>query len=149
MNRQYCIDRIGKRKTYAPDLWGLNASDAPNGYRAYGVLDEEDGTVSPTGAIASILTDKKAALTAGQAIYTRYGEKLWGRYGFGNAFNVDKNWFDGEVIGIDLGMAMIAIENERTRLVWRLVGSHEAFQRAWKAAGFKRTQEKEPRLIRQ
>lgn len=147
MNRQYCVDRIGKRKTYALDVWGLNASDGPDGYKAYGVLDDEDGTVSPTGAIAALLTDKKAALRAGQAIYNRHGLKLWGRYGYGNAFNVDRNWFDDEVIGIDLGMAIVGIENERTGLIWRLVGLHEGMKRAWKTAGFHRTKEKEPRLI--
>ncbi len=145
MNRQYCVDRIGKRKTYALEVWGLNASDGPDGYRAYGVLDDEDGTVSPTGAAAAILTDKKLALSAVEAIYARYGDKLWGRYGFGNAFNVDRNWYDEDVIGIDLGMALLAIENSRGGKVWHLLGSHEAVKRGWKAAGFHPTSEPEPR----
>ncbi len=145
INRQFCIDLQGKRRTYAPDIWGLNANDAPDGYRAYAAPGEEDGTVSPTGAVAAILFTPKLAKEAARAIYTRYGHHLWGRYGFGNAFNVDKNWFDPDVIGIDLGMALLAIENQKSGMVWKLLASHPATQKAWSLAGFHRA-EGEPRL---
>jgi hypothetical protein len=145
INRQYCIDLMPKRKTYAPDIWGINANDAPEGYRAFGAPGEEDGTVSPTGAISSLLFTPELSIACARAIYTRHGHHLWGRYGFGNAFNIDKNWYGPDVIGIDLGMAMLAIEDYRSGLIWRLMASHPATQRAWKKAGFRRTREPNPR----
>lgn len=145
VNRQFCIDLQGKRKTYAPNIWGLNANDAPDGYRAYAAPGEEDGTVSPTGAVASVPFTPKLAKEAAVAMYKRYGHHLWGRYGFGNAFNVDKNWFDPDVIGIDLGMALLAIENHQSGMVWKLLASHPSTKRAWELAGFHRA-EGVPRL---
>jgi len=147
INRQFCIDHIGKRKTYTPDIWGLNANDYPDGYTAFGAPGEEDGTVSPTGAIASILFTPDIAKRAGSAMYAQYGDRTWGRYGFSNAFNVDRNWYDPDVIGIDLGMAMLAIENYRTGMIWKLIGTHPATKRAWKQAGFHSTEEPEPRPL--
>ena len=40
-----------------------------------------------------------------------------------NAFNIDRDWFDRDVIGIDLGMELLAIENHRSGLVWTLMDS--------------------------
>lgn len=147
INRQYCLDQSKVRKTYAPDIWGLNANDAPDGYKAYAAPGDEDGTVSPTGAIASIMVTPDLANAAAQGIYTRYGDKLWGNYGFGNAFNVDKDWYDPDVIGIDLGMVLLAIENHRTGLPRKLIARHPATRRAWKKAGFHRTNEPQPRPL--
>ena len=124
INRQYCLDNADKRKTYAPDIWGLNACDYPDGYKAFAAPGDEDGTVSPTGAIAALLFEPALARRAGQAMYTRYGDKIWGRYGFADAFNVDRDWYDPDVIGIDLGMALLAIEDARTGLPWKLLASH-------------------------
>lgn len=147
INRQYCFDLIPKRKSYAPNIWGLNANDTPDGYGASEAPGHEDGTVSPTGAIAAIMAAPDLAKPAAQALYTHYGEKLWGRYGFGNAFNVDRDWYDPDVIGIDLGMALLAIENHRTGLPWKLIRTHPATQRAWKRAGFHRIREPQPRPL--
>jgi hypothetical protein len=147
INRQYCLDNRDKRKTYAPDIWGLNADDYPDGYKAFAAPGDEDGTVSPTGALAAILFRPDWALAAGHAMLTRYGDKIWGRYGFANAFNVDRNWYDPDVIGIDLGMALIAIEDHRTGLIWRLLASHPATAIALKRAGFHVTHEPSPRPL--
>lgn len=148
INRQFCIDKSAGRKSYGPDLWGLNASDAPDGYRAYSAPgSDEDGTLSPTGAIAALLFTPEASQAAGQAMYARVKAKCWGRYGFGDAFNLDKDWYDKDVIGIDLGMALLAIEDARTGLPWRLMASHPGLRRAWKLAGFHTTHEPSPRPL--
>lgn len=148
MQRQFALDNAAKRKTYETGFWGLNASDGPKGYKAYGMVNSpEDGTVSPTGAIAAITFTPEFATGAARAIFNQHGEKLWDDYGFGNAFNLDQNWFDVDVIGIDLGMALIAIENHRSGLIWKLMESHPATTRAFKAAGLKLTEEAEPRTV--
>jgi hypothetical protein len=148
MHRQYCVDHAAARQTYANTYWGLNASDGPSGYMAYGAPDgPEDGTVSPTGAISSITFTPDAATTIARSLYENLGTLIWGKYGFGNAFNIDYNWYDPEVIGIDLGMALVAIENYRTSLVWSLMNSHYAIGPALRAAGFRATVEAEPRPL--
>jgi hypothetical protein len=148
INRQFCIDKSAGRKSYGPNLWGLNADDAPDGYRAYSAPGkDEDGTLSPTGAIAAILFTPEAARAAGITMYERVKDHCWGRYGFGNAFNLDKDWYDKDVIGIDLGMALLAIEDARTGLPWKLMASHPGLRRAWKLAGFHTTRERAPRPL--
>ena len=42
----------------------------------------------------------------------------WSKYGFVNAFNPFKNWYDHDVIAIDTGITMIMAENLRTGFVW-------------------------------
>ena len=146
INRRFCGYRARKRKTYAEGFWGLNASDGPDGYKPYGVLgDPEDGTVSPTGAIASIIFTPDLALATAQALYEK--SALWGRYGFANAFNVDRDWHSPDVIGIDLGMALLAIENHRSGLIWTLMNSVPTTAPALAAAGFRKTIEPEPRAV--
>jgi hypothetical protein len=148
MHRKYCSDYAASRQTYAKQYWGLNASDGPFGYTAYGAPDgPEDGTVSPTGAISSITFTPDAAAAITRSLYENLGTVLWGKYGFGNAFNIDHNWYDPEVIGIDLGMVLVAIENYRTGLVWNLMNSHYAVGPALRAAGFRLTAEAGPRPL--
>lgn len=148
IDARFCRDRAGQRKTYAEGFWGLNASDGPSGYRAYGAPDgPEDGTVSPTGAISAITFVPGLAFSAAIRLYDRLRERLWGTYGFSNAFNLDADYFDPDVIGIDLGMVLIAIENRRSGLVWKLMAGHPSTQRALAAAGLRHTLEPPPRQL--
>ncbi len=139
INRQYCLDNASHHKTYASDIWGINAGDFPDGYKAFSAPGDEDGTVSPTGAIAAILFEPELAHRAEHTMLARYGNKIWGRYGFGDAFNVDRNWYDTDVIGIDLGMALLALEDVHSRLPWKLLARHPRLAIAWKRAGFHRS----------
>ena len=138
IHRRFCIDNPTKRKGYGRFGWGLNASDGPDGYMAYGVPGPEDGTLSPTGVLASISYDPRAVLDTTHHLRSTHGRRIWGRYGFCNAYNLDRDWFDPDVIGIDLGMALIAIENYRSGLIWKLVQSHPSTARAMATAGFHR-----------
>lgn len=148
INHRFCRYRAKKRQTYAQGFWGLNASDGPDGYKPYGVLgDPEDGTVSPTGAIAAVIFTPELAISAAQAMYERDGGSLWGKYGFTNAFNADRNWYSPDVIGIDLGMALLAIENYRSGLIWKLMSGFDGTPRALAAAGFHEIEGAEPRRV--
>ncbi len=149
INKLYCQSLASMRKTYAQGYWGLNASDAPSGYAAFGAPQgPEDGTVSPTGVVAAILETPQRAKRTVNKMYARLKSELWGRYGFGDAFNLDKNWFDHDVLGIDLGMAMLALEDSRTGLPWRLLQSCQNLRRAWKQAGFHPVPPGKSRLLR-
>ena len=137
INRQYCLDKAATRRTYGPNIWGLNASDCPTGYSAFGAPNgPEDGTVSPTGVLAALPFTFPNAIGAAQAMYNNYGDRIWGRYGFSDAFNVDANWYDTDVIGIDLGMATLAIANYRSGSIWRLLQTHPSTSLAFSRAGF-------------
>lgn len=136
LNRQFCLDHMDQRRTYALSIWGLNAGDYPGGYKAFGAPGEEDGTVSPSGAIGSLPFTPVLATQAAQSMYQQYGSQIWGRYGFANAFNVDQQWYGADVIGIDLGMLLLSLENVHSGLIWRLLASHPATVRAWQRAGF-------------
>ena len=141
IQQQFVQDKYKGKSGYFAGLFGINASDGPKGYNAFGIPEPDDGTFSPTGAIASLIFDPKAATSAALKIYQQHGAKVWGKYGFANAFNPSQNWYDPDVIGIDLGMALLAIENHRTRLIWNLLASHPSTLHARKAAGLHTTQE--------
>jgi hypothetical protein len=146
IHRQFCLDRAAEFKTYAAGFWGLNASDGPKDYVAYGAIDgPNDGTVSPTGAICSITFVPTPALSAARSLFERH--VLWGKYGFVNAFNLDQDWYARDVIGIDLGMLLLSIENYRTGLIWTLMSRFYRTASALRKAGFHLTLEPEPRPL--
>jgi len=138
IHRQFCRNNPTRRKGYGPHGWGINASDGPDGYRAYGVPQPEDGTLSPTGVLAAITYEPRDAVETAMRLRERLGARVWGRYGFVNAYNEDRDWFDHDVIGIDLGMALLAIENHRSGLVWRLMAGHPSTMRAFRRAELRR-----------
>lgn len=144
--KQFCIDHRDKFKTYSANTWGLTASDGPDGYRAYGApgkMTEHDGTVAPTAAITSIIFTPNESITAAKAFHGQYQDKLWGRYGFSNAYNLQRNWWGQDVIGIDLGMMLLALENHRTGFIWKLCSQIAPIKQGLQKAGFQTVQESE------
>ena len=67
----------------------------------------------------------------------RYGSRVWGRYGFIDAFHPGQTWFGPDVIGIDQGIMLLMAENARTGSVWEAFMSTPEAQRGMEAAGFK------------
>ena len=49
----------------------------------------------------------------------KYGSKIYGKYGFVDAFNPKTGWVDTDVIGINAGIILLSAENMRTGNVWR------------------------------
>lgn len=139
-NRQFAIDNADKYKTYGPDSWGLTASDGPGGYKAYGASPGwavHDGTVAPTACGSSIVFTPKKSISCLRHFYEKHYDKLWGSYGFADAFNLDKNWFSKDVYGIDQGPLILMIENYRSGLIWKTMKGNSALNKALKAVGFK------------
>lgn len=122
-NRQFCMDQAANFKTYSSNVWGLSACDRPGGgYEAYGAPPARavhDGTVAPWVTVATLAFTPDLAIESVHFMRERFGTRLWGRYGFSNGFNVDKDWFADDVIGIDLGAAILLIENHLTGKPWR------------------------------
>jgi hypothetical protein len=140
-NHAYCARSAGRFTTYSDTIWGITACDKPPpvGYGAQAPVDgRNDGTVAPTAALASFFITPELARASLRALWEQYRDRLWGLYGFSNAFNVDKDWYDQDVLGIDLGMMLLGIENHRTGLTWRLMRSHPAVKKGLAAAGMRR-----------
>jgi hypothetical protein len=121
-NRRFVIDNMGVCRTYGENVWGLTASDGPDGYKGYGAKPGtgfHDCTIAPTGAGGSVALAPEIAIPALRFMYDHHGDRIWGPYGFRDAFNVDRDWWDQDYIGIDQGAMMLMIENHRSGLVWR------------------------------
>lgn len=140
--RQYCIDNPKKFKGYGPDMWGLNACDSPDGYGAWAGFGpgEDNGTLMPSAALGAIMFTPELAIRSAETCRRLY-PKAYGKYGFANAIHPTKNWIDPDVIGIDLGMVMLSIENYRDGLPHRLLERSPIVQIGMKRAGFHKTSE--------
>lgn len=104
---------------YGADCWGLTASDDPEGYAAHDPA-HDNGTVSPTAALASLPYRPEASLRALRHFRFALGARIWGRYGFTDAFNESRGWYATSYLAIDQGPIVCMIENHRSGLLWRL-----------------------------
>lgn len=96
------------------NVWGLSASVGPGGYKAYGGKPGEgiqDGTIAPYAAISSIIFTPGESMAAIQSMYSLYNAQLYGPFGFRDAFNVEKNFWASEYLGIDQGIIVLMLEN--------------------------------------
>ena len=140
-HRRFCLALAPQFPDYSDDLWGITASDSQtHGYVAWGGPPEIgpiDGTVVPGATGGSLAFLPKAALRVLRNIKTRYGKGAWSKYGFVNAFNPLKNWYDHDVIGIDTGITMLMAENLRSGFVWKTFMKSPEAQRGMARAGFR------------
>jgi hypothetical protein len=68
----------------------------------------------------------------------KYGGRVYGRYGFVDAFNPNTGWVDPDVIGISVGITLLSAENLRSQGVWRWFMRNVEVQRAIKLVGLVR-----------
>ncbi|CAN5715592.1 glucoamylase family protein [soil metagenome] len=170
--RAYAQDNPMRWRGYGGDIWGLTASDGPKdtvlvidgqprqfwSYRARGAAAtqiEDDGTLVPTAAGGSIPFAPEITIPALKGMRERYGEHLWGEYGFLDAFNPTLDfelpsgvrlqhghivpgvgWFDTDYLGIDQGPILLMAENHRSELVWRYMQRSPYIVRGLCRAGF-------------
>ncbi len=139
-NREFSIKANG----YPPEIWGLTASEGPNHYKAYGappvassVPVINDGTIAPTAAGTSMMFTPQLSIAALRQMREQYGSRLWGPYGFKDAFNPRTNWYADVYLGLDQGPLLIGIENYRTGLIWNLFMKNPYIQKGLAAAGFR------------
>ena len=113
-NLEFSASYQNEYQSYQNNIWGLSASLGPDGYKTYGAAPGEglhDGTIASYAAISSIVFTPRQSMTAVRALYEKYGEKLYGPFGFRDAFNVDQNWWASEYLGIDQGITVLMLEN--------------------------------------
>ena len=138
VHRRFCVELSKQFPDYSDDLWGITASDSQQGYVAWGgppATGPIDGTVVPSAAGGSLPFLPAATLRVLKNIRSRY-PAAWTKYGFLNAFNPLKNWYDTDVIGIDTGIVLLMAENLRTGFVWDTFMKSPEAQRGMEKAGF-------------
>jgi hypothetical protein len=139
VHRRFCLELVKQFPDYSEDLWGITASDSERGYVVWGgppATGPIDGTVVPSAAAGSLPFSPQPAMRVLRTLKDKY-PKTWNRYGFVNAFNPLKNWYDRDVIGIDTGITLVMAENARTGFVWDTFMKTPEAQRGMKNAGFK------------
>jgi len=161
-------------KGYGDKLWGVTASDGPadievaiegrkrrfisyagrgvNGlYGENGAID--DGTLAPYGAGASIAFAPEICIPALMEMKSRYGDKLYQKYGFLDSFNptydfpgaASRNgpvvpgmgWFNKDYLGIDQGPMLAMLANFRGEIVWKTLKKNAHLRKGLRRAGFK------------
>lgn len=138
LNYDWCIRNPLGYKNYGPDNWGLTASYSTRGYAAHAPDAVNDlGVISPTAALSSFPYSPKESLAAMRNWILHYNNRLWGRYGFYDAFSEQEQWFPPHYLAIDQGPVVVMMENYRSRLCWNLLMSCPEIQQGLRRLGFK------------
>ncbi|MEM6522725.1 MAG: glucoamylase family protein [Bacteroidota bacterium] len=119
INRAYCMNNPLNYVGYSSACWGLTASDGDGGYSAHSPNNDR-GVITPTAAISALPYTPVTSMEAIKHFYYLLGDKLWGQYGFYDAFNITENWYASSYLAIDQGPIVLMIENHRTALLWDL-----------------------------
>jgi len=142
-HKAFCLS-LGK--PYSPDYWGISASDSAHGYTAWGgpnssghAIGDIDGSVVPNATAGSLPFLPADCLRVQRALKTNYGDRAYGRYGFCDAFHPQANWYDPDVLGIDLGISVIMAENLCTGFVWQTFARNPEVPLAMHRVGFHTT----------
>ncbi|HVF50578.1 MAG TPA: glucoamylase family protein [Pyrinomonadaceae bacterium] len=141
-HRAFCLSLSGEFPAYTEDVWGITASDSIKGYLAWGGPPRDpaiDGTVVPSAAGGSLQFTPDITLRALRVMRERFGARIYGRYGFVNAFNPNNGWVGPDVIGIDTGIILLSAENLRTGNVWRWFMRNNEITRALSLVGMEQT----------
>jgi hypothetical protein len=120
INYRYCVDNPGGYLGYGENAWGLTASDDHTGYVAHEpALHNDNGTLTPTGALSAFPYTPEESMRALRHFYYDEGAKLWGIYGFRDAYNPTQNYVSPIFMGLNQAPIVAMIENYRTGLLWK------------------------------
>lgn len=145
-HRQRCIDASRQFPTLGENRWGLAPCAFRDKYVVHDVrpnISDQDawheGVVPPYGAGSAIMftpRDSLAALREYKSLTGPNGQPLaWrdpepGGYAFVDSFSLAPPYGHDENLGIDAGPLLLAIENVRSGLIWRLFMKHDVAKRA-------------------
>jgi len=135
INYDYAIANPKGYKGYGKNSWGLTASYSVKGYSAH-TPSEDKGVISPTAALSSYPYAPKESMQMMRHLYEDMKDKVWGEFGFYDAYSETDNWYPKRYIGIDQGPIVVMIENGRTGLLWKLFMSAPEIQQGLTKLGF-------------
>lgn len=137
INYSWCVENPLHYKGYGPDSWGLTSSYSIKGYSGHAPSEERDlGVLAPTAAISSIPYTPEKSIAAIKHWYGDMKSKLWGEYGFYDAFSETADWYPQQYLAIDQGPQVVMIENYRSGFLWKLFMSSPEVQSGLKKLGF-------------
>ncbi len=137
INHEWCVLNPKHYKGYSASRWGLTASYSPGGYAAHAPGEENDlGVISPTAALSSFPYTPSESMEALKDFYYNLGKKIFGKFGFYDAFSEQYNWFPRRYLAIDEGPIVVMIENYRSNLLWELFMSCPEVQNGLDKLGF-------------
>ena len=120
-HRAFCLSLSTEFRGYTDTVWGITASDSQKGYVAWGGPPRHhaiDGSVVPAAAGGSLMFAPEISVPALREMHRTFGDRIYARYSFADAFHPATGWVDPDVIGIDLGITLLSAENLRTGRVW-------------------------------
>jgi hypothetical protein len=135
INQAYCASNPKQYIDFSADCWGLTASDNHKGYSAQSP-DNDLGVITPTAAISSLPYTPELSMAAIRHFYYLKGDKLWGNYGFYDAFNATEGWYASSYLAIDQGPIITMIENHRTAMLWELLRKDAEITNGLEKLGF-------------
>jgi hypothetical protein len=135
INQAYCIANPKNYVGYSDECWGLTASDNQDGYNAHSPGNDL-GVITPTAALSSFPYTPDESMKALKFFYYTLGDRLWGDYGFYDAFNLTEGWTANSYLAIDQGPIVVMIENHRSQLLWNLFMSAPEVQAGQAKLGF-------------
>ena len=135
INYNYCVANPKGYTGYSENCWGLTASDFPDGYTASSPNNDQ-GTIAPTAALASFPYTPAESTKALNFFYYTLGNRMWGEYGFKDAFSLTRRWFADSYLAIDQGPIIVMIENYRSGLIWNTFMNHPDVKSGLTKLGF-------------
>jgi len=137
VNYQWCVNNPKEFKGYGPDSWGLTSSYSIKGYGGHAPdLEKDVGVIAPTAALSSFPYVPEQARAAMRHWHDQLGNKLYGPYGFYDAFSEQEDWFLPRYLAIDQGPIVVMMENYRSQMLWKLFMSCPEVQAGLKKLDF-------------
>lgn len=137
INRAWCVENPLDYKGYGEKSWGLTASYSVKGYSGHAPGENRDrGVISPTAALSSMPYAPDYSMEALRRWYEDLGDKVFGEYGFYDAFSETADWFPQRYLAIDQGPIVVMIENHRSGLLWDLFMSCPEVKDGLRKLGF-------------
>jgi hypothetical protein len=134
---KWAVNNPNGFKGYGPESWGLTSSYSMSGYSGHAPTVKRDlGVISPTAALSSFPYTPTESMAAMKNWYLNKKEKLFGVYGFYDAFSETADWYPTRYLAIDQGPIVVMMENYRTGLLWNLFMSCPEIKTGLKKLGF-------------
>jgi hypothetical protein len=130
----------GEFPQYADGLWGITASEAPEGYVVWGGPSRHgpiDGSLVPCAAGGSLPFLPAECVRTLRLMRERHGNLAWNRLGFTDAFNSRTGWVAPVSLAINSGITLVMAENARTGFVWKVFQRNAEVQAGLASAGFR------------
>lgn len=137
INIAYAEDNPNGFKGYGKDKgWGWTASYSTNGYNAHHPNNDPTGVISPTAAISSIAYTPKESIAFINYLNSNLGDKVWGKYGYYDAYSESHDWYPQKYLAIDQGPIVVMIQNYKDGFIWNLFMQAPEVKKGLSALGF-------------